>query len=97
MSSVHILRVNAPDQQTNLCLLNLQPNDRLLLVDDGCYCLTSHFINKVLEIIEPTQCYAIKTHIVARGLQNQTQKINQISYQTSLKLLFDANNVITWQ
>ncbi|WP_448568829.1 sulfurtransferase complex subunit TusB [Thalassotalea ganghwensis] len=97
MSSLHVLRVSAPHQQVSLCLSNLKDNDMLLLVDDGCYNLRLPIMSKFLDTITIEQCFIIKEHLIARGVNTSVSKSNQITYQQALSLIFNAQNVMTWQ
>ncbi|GHE83179.1 sulfurtransferase complex subunit TusB [Thalassotalea profundi] len=96
MTTLHLIRDSAlSNNSINLCLTNLSATDVIVLIDDGCYNINSAFISDAQKIIPLKQCYAIEEHINARGLQVNTAIV--INYEYLLELIFNHQNVITWQ
>ena len=96
MTTLHLIRDSVLSNNTiTLALRNLAPNDVIVLIDDGCYNLNSAFISDAQKIIPLNQCYAIEEHVNARGLQVNTAIV--INYEYLLELIFNHQNVITWQ
>ncbi|GAA5144022.1 sulfurtransferase complex subunit TusB [Thalassotalea piscium] len=96
MTTLHLIRDSVLINNTiTLALTNLAPDDVIVLLDDGCYNVNQDFIKEIQIKVPYTQCFAIEPHMRARSLP--TTNLNLISYSDLLDLLFNHNNVITWQ
>ncbi len=99
MKVLHLLRTsayNTPDLSE--CLATFQPNDQLVLLDDGCYNLTHVLLNEFIEN-NGAQCVSfIKDHATARAMEtNSKSNVNAINLDTLVNLTFECDSVITWQ
>jgi len=99
MSILHLVRRSAFEtQDLAQCLLNITVEDKVILMDDGCYNLHHPLIEQVEAVCSID---IIKIHAQARAVslitveKNSTLGIISIDDLTQLMTNFDA--ICTWQ
>lgn len=95
MAILHIVRNSAfNDNKLNLCLSIISDKDTLFLIDEGVYNIAHPKLIKRLGTID---VYALKEHLVARGLELNDTFIQKADYKLLVELSDNAEKVITWQ
>ena len=97
MSVLHLLRSSAFEKNDfKQCLKNLNPDDNLVLMDDGCYNLHHPLINEARAILAQAHIHMVKTHAQARAV-NVVQDITLITLDDIISLTLSNDTVVTWQ
>ena len=99
MSILHLIRRSAFEtQDLAQCLLTLSADDKLILLDDGCYNLHHSLMNKVKEIcrFDIVEAHARARAVYLKDAESDTEVgIISISELTEMITNFDA--ISTWQ
>lgn len=90
MNTLHT--VNKPDQPLQLCLRALNPDDAILLIEDGIYNITSHQIE--LQSI-PQAIYVLADDLKARGIKNH-HYFTTVNYHEFAQLTEQYDRVLSW-
>lgn len=98
MTTLHIVRQSAfSSNDLAQCISVLEPQDTIVLIDDGCYNLNhelmSHLINKLDSAMQIT---VIGEHAKARAI-TPSNTIKSIEMTNVVELTFLHQKVITWQ
>lgn len=91
--TLHILRTSPFSVNLEDIKQNIKNDDALIMIDDGCYLLNHPSFQQYLNSCEAL--YAIKPHILARGL-NLNEAVNNIDMKGFTGLIFEYSNSVTW-
>lgn len=104
MTTLHILRSAPTSNSAFSDLLNTaQPNDTVILIDDGCYALHSpimvekvelKLINKINVVASHQSARAINDHL---NIEQLAQEFAAIDMAAVVNLTLAHERVITWQ
>ncbi|WP_448211643.1 sulfurtransferase complex subunit TusB [Colwellia sp. MEBiC06753] len=96
MSSLHLIRQSpfaSPLLNTVVSLIEV--NDKIVLLDDGCYGLKHPLIEQASAKIGNNNIYVIEHHFKARAVENN-RAIVEISMEQLVQLTIEAAQTITW-
>lgn len=98
MKTLHFQRSSA--FKTNdfaQCLSTVKPNDAIVLLDDGCYCLGHMLLLNMNKSNCLIPIYYIKDHAEARAVSTGDDFATAIDLNTLIELTFEYDSTITWQ
>jgi len=102
MTILHLIRSSAfSSNDFEQCIINIEQNDDIVLLDDGCYNL-KHPLMAQLLVQQPTiKIYVINNHVQARALNTDklmsNERFKSITMSELVPLTFSNNSVVTWQ
>jgi len=95
MSILHLLRTSPfSNQQIENMLTMLNEDDKIVLIDDGCYLLNHQHLTTCLESTNSVIC-VVEPHILARNIK-LPNGIDAISFDTLTELFTKYQSTITW-
>ena len=98
MRILHLQRLSAFDTNDFMqCLLTLNNEDAIVMMDDGCYCLQHSLILKFKCEHPNVIIYYVKDHADARAITLVDNTPIAINMTTLVDLTFEYDSVITWQ
>ncbi len=98
MKILHLQRSSAFNTNDfQQCLLTLKNDDALVLIDDGCYCLSHTLLLKLQKSHNSVPIYYIKNHANARAISTDDNIASAIDLTKLIELTFEYDSTITWQ
>lgn len=97
MAMLHIIRSSGFSSNIlTHCLTMAQPQDSILLMDDGCYNL-NHPLLLAAAVKQPElKVYFIKLHADARAQSSDKHTFTPSTLAQMLELIFNHDNSMTW-
>ncbi len=95
---LHLVRSSA--FQTNdfeQCLNVIQPNDSMVLLDDGCYNLSHNLWQQALQKLDLQSLYIIEAHAQARAISIEGDKVTPLTLVALMTLICETEKTVTWQ
>ncbi|ARD45801.1 sulfurtransferase complex subunit TusB [Colwellia sp. PAMC 21821] len=97
MAMLHIIRSSGYSSNALAqCLDMVLPQDRILLMDDGCYNLSHKLLLDTLEKKPELSVYFISLHANARAQISTNSVFIATTLTEVVTLLFKHDNSITW-
>jgi len=98
MNTLHLQRTSIYNSnELEQCIDIIRANDALVLLDDGCYCLTHQSLEQLKIRIPTVSIYVIKEQADARAVKTSNTWVKAISLKQLVGLTFEYNSAITWQ
>lgn len=98
MTILHLVRSSAYNgNDLNQCISNIQTDDTLVLLDDGCYNITHPLLAQCTQMHPELAIYFIENHADARAINVNQTISTPITMDTLIKLTFSNDTVVTWQ
>lgn len=98
MNVIHLQRTSAFNSTDfEQCVLSIKPNDALVFIDDGCYCLTHKALTELQKKCPLLAIFHIAVHAQARAISASYTTSKPIDLEKLVALTFEYDSVITWQ
>lgn len=91
MTTLHLIRESSSQKDFSTYISLVSANDSIVLLDDGCYNATSHWLTK----LNYKNLYVIERHASARAIP-LGDNAKSITSNTLVDLICQHNNSITW-
>lgn len=97
MAMLHIIRSSGfTSNALTQCLHMAQPQDSIVLMDDGCYNMQHPLLTEALLKQTEITVYFIALHASARAQISNNESFIPSTIEHVLELLFTHDNSITW-
>ncbi|PJE78886.1 Protein TusB [invertebrate metagenome] len=93
MNTLHI--VNKPGSPLALCQRAILPDDGILFIEDGVYCIKEN-LDDMKNLTQEQSIYCLKTDCQARGIVTIHPHISVIDYDIFVTLSCQYDQVISW-
>ena len=92
--TLHILNKPPEHSRFRLCLSAMQPEDGLLLIENGVLAVAVTGAETL--DVNNERCFALQPDLEARGLSSKISPDQTVSFVDMVELVTSAENVISW-
>ncbi|MEX0904001.1 MAG: sulfurtransferase complex subunit TusB [Pseudohongiellaceae bacterium] len=97
MSSLHTCNRSPTNPVLQTCVSVLQPDDALLLTENGVYWATHDFLHALSSLPDEVTVLALHEDLQARGLLSRvSERIRIVDYNEFVRLCCEHDRVINW-